>query len=40
MKERAEIMGGKLTIESDRERGTLIIVEAPVNKNKMEYAKA
>jgi PAS domain S-box-containing protein len=40
MKERAEIMGGKLTIESDGERGTLIIVEAPVNKNKMEYAKA
>jgi PAS domain S-box-containing protein len=34
MRERAEIMGGKLTIESDADRGTLIIVEAPVNKKK------
>lgn len=40
MRERAAIMGGKLTIESDTERGTLIIVEAPVLKNKTEYAKA
>jgi PAS domain S-box-containing protein len=31
MEERAQIMGGKLTIESDADRGTLIIVEAPVN---------
>lgn len=40
MRERAEMMGGKLTIESDTSRGTLIIVEAPVNKNKVAYAKA
>jgi signal transduction histidine kinase len=33
MRERAEIMGGKLTIESDADRGTLIIVEAPINNN-------
>jgi PAS domain S-box-containing protein len=33
MRERAEIMGGKLTIESDPDRGTLIIVEAPINNN-------
>lgn len=31
MRERAEIMGGKLTIESDADRGTLIIVEAPLD---------
>lgn len=31
MKDRAKIMGGKLTIESDTDRGTLIIVEAPYN---------
>lgn len=30
MRERAEIMGGKFIIESDESRGTLIIVEAPV----------
>ncbi|RAW01008.1 response regulator [Pseudochryseolinea flava] len=30
MRERAEIMGGTLIIESDENRGTLIIVEAPV----------
>jgi PAS domain S-box-containing protein len=30
MRERAEIMGGKFIIESDENRGTLIIVEAPV----------
>jgi PAS domain S-box-containing protein len=40
MRERAEIMGGKLTIESDTERGTLIIVEAPVNNANLVYAKA
>jgi signal transduction histidine kinase len=40
MKERAEIMGGKLSIESDAARGTLIIIEAPVNKNNAIYAKA
>lgn len=32
MKERAEIMGGKLTIESDGKRGTLIVIETPINK--------
>lgn len=31
MRDRAEIMGGKLIVESDPSRGTLIIVEAPVN---------
>lgn len=40
MRERAEIMGGKLTIESDTARGTLIIVEAPVNNLNVVYAKA
>jgi PAS domain S-box-containing protein len=40
MRERAEIMGGKLTIESDMERGTLIIVEAPLKQKKMSYAQA
>ena len=30
MRERAEIMGGTFIIESDENRGTLIIVEAPV----------
>jgi signal transduction histidine kinase len=40
MRERAEIMGGKLTIESDSERGTLIIVEAPLKNKKPDYAKA
>lgn len=40
MRERAEIMGGKLTIESDTERGTLIIVEAPIKINTLAYAKA
>lgn len=40
MRERAEIMGGKLTIESDTARGTLIIVEAPVNNINVVYAKA
>ncbi|MBT1702475.1 response regulator [Chryseosolibacter indicus] len=32
MRERAETMGGKLTIESDGKRGTLVIVETPINK--------
>jgi signal transduction histidine kinase len=40
MRERAEIMGGKLTIESDMERGTLIIVEAPLKQKKISYAQA
>jgi len=31
MRERAEIMGGQLTIESDANRGTLIIAEAPAS---------
>jgi PAS domain S-box len=29
MRDRAEIMGGKFTIESDRKRGTMVIVEVP-----------
>lgn len=29
MSDRAQVMGGKLTIESDTNRGTLVIVEAP-----------
>ena len=33
MRDRAEIMGGKLIVESDANRGTLVIVEAPVNTN-------
>ncbi len=32
MKDRAEIMGGKMTIESDAARGTLIMIEAPVKQ--------
>lgn len=40
MRERAEIMGGKLTIETDADRGTLVIVEAPINNKKPTYAKA
>lgn len=32
MRERAEIMGGKLTIESDPQRGTMVIVEVPAGK--------
>lgn len=31
MRERTEIMAGQLTIESDANRGTLIIAEAPIN---------
>lgn len=40
MQERAEIMGGKLTIESDMERGTLIMVEAPLKQKTISYAQA
>jgi signal transduction histidine kinase len=40
MRERAEIMGGTLTIESDENRGTLIIVEVPSNPNKHKHAQA
>lgn len=32
MRERAEIMGGKLTVESDPQRGTIVIVEVPASK--------
>ncbi len=32
MRDRAEIMGGKLTIESDPKRGTIVIVEVPTDK--------
>ncbi|HCW06307.1 MAG TPA: hypothetical protein DGG95_02960, partial [Cytophagales bacterium] len=32
MRDRAEIMGGKFTIESDPHRGTLVIVEVPPDK--------
>jgi nitrate/nitrite-specific signal transduction histidine kinase len=40
MRERAEIMGGTLTIESDENRGTLVIVEVPLNSNKHNDAQA
>jgi signal transduction histidine kinase len=33
MRDRAEIMGGKLIIESDSNRGTLVIAEAPINNS-------
>jgi PAS domain S-box-containing protein len=39
MKERAQIMGGKLTIESDANRGTLIIVEAPINSKILTHGE-
>jgi PAS domain S-box-containing protein len=39
MRERTEIMSGKLSIESDRDRGTLIIAEAPFHKTEVDYAK-
>jgi PAS domain S-box-containing protein len=39
MRERAEIMGGTFTIESDKDRGTLIIIEAPLNSNEYKHAK-
>jgi PAS domain S-box-containing protein len=32
MRDRAEIMGGKLTLESDSQRGTIVIVEVPIAK--------
>jgi PAS domain S-box-containing protein len=40
MRERAEIMGGSLTIESDENRGTLIIVEVPLKTNEYNHAQA
>jgi PAS domain S-box-containing protein len=41
MRDRAEIMNGTLTIESDESRGTLIIVDAPLKQiDKSQYAKA
>jgi hypothetical protein len=39
MRERAEIMGGQLTIESDTDRGTLIIAEAPAMNNVLTHAQ-
>jgi signal transduction histidine kinase len=39
MQERAEMMGGKLTIESDADRGTLIIVEAPLDRKNLTYVE-
>jgi PAS domain S-box-containing protein len=39
MQERAQIMGGKLTIESDADRGTLIIVEAPLNSKILTHGE-
>jgi PAS domain S-box-containing protein len=39
MRERAEIMGGQLTIESDASRGTLIIAEAPITFKVLSNAK-
>jgi PAS domain S-box-containing protein len=39
MQERAEMMGGKLTIESDADRGTLIIVEAPLDRKNFTYVE-
>ncbi|HEV8514147.1 MAG TPA: response regulator [Cyclobacteriaceae bacterium] len=32
MRDRAEILGGKFTMESDSKRGTMIIVEVPTNR--------
>jgi len=32
MRDRAKMMGGKLTIESDPQRGTMVIVEVPTHK--------
>jgi PAS domain S-box-containing protein len=40
MRERAEIMGGSMTIESDENRGTLIIVEVPLTTNEYNHAQA
>jgi signal transduction histidine kinase len=37
MKDRAQMMGGKLTIESDTNRGTLIIAEAPYEPKTVPY---
>lgn len=38
MRDRAEIMGGKLTVESDPNRGTLIVLEVPL-KNRLTRAE-
>lgn len=35
MRDRAEVMGGKFTFESDTVRGTMVIVEVPVSKLKI-----
>jgi PAS domain S-box-containing protein len=40
MKERAEIMGGTFTVESDADRGTLIIVETPIAVTTVNHAEA
>jgi PAS domain S-box-containing protein len=37
MRDRAEIMGGRLTIESDENRGTIVIAEIPMTKT-LAYA--
>lgn len=39
MRDRAEIMGGKFSVESDKNRGTLIIVQAPVVDKTMNYVQ-
>jgi hypothetical protein len=39
IRERAEIMGGKLIIESDDKRGTLIMVETPIIKNNLTHVQ-
>jgi signal transduction histidine kinase len=39
MQVRAEMMGGTLTIESDADRGTLIIVEAPLDRKNLTYVE-
>lgn len=40
MRERAEMMGGKLIIESDAQRGTLVLVEVPISQNQHTHAEA
>ncbi len=37
MRERTEMMGGKLTIESDSKRGTLIIAEVPITQTEKTH---
>lgn len=39
MQERAVIMGGKLAVESDARRGTLVMVEVPLQHKDQEYVK-